>query len=213
MATRTETWNREQHDLEELTGLLNAWSEGDRESLERLVPLVYGELKALARSQLRKERLQRTLQTTELVHEAFLRLSQHPVSHWKGRRHFYVIAARMMRWLLVDEARRRSAAKRGGPDRPTSLEEIPELGAARDEDLVAMDQALSELASIDPLKAWIVELRFFGGFSIEETGEIVNRSRATVIRHWRVARAWLYQCLRGDGPPEKERQQGDGRAT
>jgi RNA polymerase sigma factor (TIGR02999 family) len=193
--------SQETRDTRQLTELLHAWSGGDRQALEELVSLVYGELRQLAGSQMRGERHQ-TLQPTALVHEAFLRLSHHPGVEWHDRRHFFAVAARIMRRLLVDRARQRSAAKRGGAA-PLALSEamlasVPET--ARDGELVALDRALSELQRLDPAKAWIVELRFFGGYSLEETADIVGTSRPTVIRQFRLARAWLYRELRPDSP-------------
>lgn len=191
----------EDRDTRQLTELLHAWSGGDPQALEELISLVYGELRQLAGSQMRGERHQ-TLQPTALVHEAFLRLSHHGEVQWHDRRHFFAVAARIMRRLLVDRARQRHAAKRGGAA-PLALSEamltvLPSLG--RDGDLVALDQALGELQRLDPLKAWIVELRFFGGYSLDETANIVGASRPTVVRQFRLARAWLYRELRPDSP-------------
>lgn len=195
-------------DREQLTALLQAWGGGDRQALESLVPLVYGELKILAGAQLRNERADHTLQATALVHEAFLRLAEHPCVRWQNRRHFFAVAARTMRRLLVDHARRRGAEKRGGGARALRLEADVTPAVDRDEDLVLLDLSLAELYSLDPLKAWIVELRYFGGFSVDETADIVGRSRATVVRQWRVARAWLYRSIYGDGSRVARRSGG-----
>ncbi|HEX6203002.1 MAG TPA: ECF-type sigma factor [Thermoanaerobaculia bacterium] len=134
------------------------------------------------------------------THEEFLRLAGHPVVRWQNRRHFYAAAARAMRRLLVDRARRRKAGKRGGGAVAVSLEAVAEPTARLDEDVVGLDESLRRLAALDPLKAWIVELRFFGGFSIDDTAEIVGLSRASVVRQWRIARAWLYRSLSRDPP-------------
>ncbi len=177
---------------EEVTALLKEWSAGDRGALERLMPLVYGELRRLAASHLRAERGDHTLQPTALVHEAFLRLVGQRSVSWANRAHFYGIAAQMMRRILVDHARRRLAAKRS----PGAL--FVDLGAEaagavpdRAPELLALDRALTELERLDARQARVVELRFFAGLSVEETAEVAGVSTATVKREWRTARAFL----------------------
>lgn len=209
--TASEAAVHPSHEPGELTDLLRAWNDGDRRALEELVSLVYGELKQIASAQLRRERRHHTLQATEMVHEAFLRLARHPVVRWQDRRHFFAAAARTMRRLLVDHARRRNAEKRGGSAPEVGLDEVVEPSLEWSEDLVAFDLALAELYSFDPIKGWIAELRVFGGFSVEGTAEVVGCSRATVVRQWRVARAWLYQALRGGAAPEG--RGGSGKKT
>ena len=173
-----------------ITQLLVEWSEGDRAALDQLTPLVYDELRRLARSFLRRERSDNTLQATALVHEAYLRLiDQHSVS-WQNRAHFFGIASQMMRRILVNYALARGAAKRGGSTTKISLDDTVSF-EQRDVDLIALNQALKELEALDLRQARIVELRFFGGLSIEETAEVVNLSPATVKREWSTARLWL----------------------
>lgn len=174
-----------------ISQLLVEWSEGDRAALDRLMPLVYDELRRLARSYLRRERPDHTLQATALVHEAYLRLiDQHSVS-WQNRAHFFGIASQMMRRILVNHALAKATAKRGGPTEKLSLDRA--LGFARERhiDLIALDDALKELEMVDTRQSRIVELRFFGGLSIEETAEVLKLSSATVKREWSTARLWL----------------------
>lgn len=184
----------------ELTALLHAWQQGDRDAFDRLVPLVYDELRSLARAQLRRDAGQWTLQATALVHEAYVRLAGADVS-WQGRGHFFAIAARVMRQVLVDEARRRQAEKRGGGARPLELAPFevgavsPE-GAEAEEELLALDQALTRLAELDARRAEVVELRYFAGMTIEETSRHLGFSHATVERDLKLARAWLSRQLR-----------------
>jgi len=173
-----------------ITQLLVEWSQGDQAALDELMPLVYDELRRLARSYLRRERPDHTLQATALVHEAFLRLiDQHSVT-WQNRAHFFGIASQMMRRILVNHALARRTAKRGAVVETLSLDEA---GAAtqRGIDLIALDEALKELEALDPRQTRIVELRFFGGLSIEETAEVLSLSAATVKREWSTARLWL----------------------
>jgi RNA polymerase sigma-70 factor, ECF subfamily len=158
-----------------------------------LLPLVYGELRRLAAGYLRRERAGHTLQPTALVHEAYLRMIDQTQVHWQNRAHFFGVAAQMMRRILVDHARAHEAEKRGGEFQKLSLDEnLDASGGERDVNLVALDDALNRLAEMDPQKSKIVELRFFGGLSIEETAEVLGIGTATVIRQWRMARAWLY---------------------
>lgn len=175
----------------DVTALLKDWSAGDRQALERLMPLVYGELRKLAASYLRVERRDHTLQPTALVHEAFLRLVDQRSVDWANRAHFFGIAAQMMRRILVDHARKRHAAKRDASSFRvvTVLADEPEPDSGPE--LLALDRALGGLERLDPRQARIVELRFFAGLTVEETAEVAGISTATVKREWRTARAWL----------------------
>jgi RNA polymerase sigma factor (TIGR02999 family) len=180
----------------DITRLLVQWKNGNEQALGDLLPLVYQELRSLARTYLRQERRDHTLQATALVHELFIRLaSQGPVDT-KDRAHFFGIAARVMRQLLIAHARQHGAQKRGGDVETLSFEDVTEPMAAPGNDLEALDQALERLAAIDPLQARIVELRFFGGYTIDETAEIAGCSAATVSREWQTARIWLFRELR-----------------
>ena len=178
-----------------VTDLLIAWSGGNKDALDELIPLVYDELRRQASRYLRRERAGHTLQTTALIHEAYLRLVNQKDVHLQNRAHFFGVAARLMRQILVDHARTRGRAKRGGSDIRVSLDEA--LAVAKDEtvDLIAIDEALNRLAEIDPQQSRIVELRFFSGLSVEETSDVLEISPATVKRDWRVARAWLHREL------------------
>ena len=181
----------------EVTGLLHAWQQGDRDAFDRLVPLVYDELRSLARAQLRRDAGQWTLQATALVHEAYVRLAGAEVS-WQSSGHFFAIAAKVMRQVLVDEARRRQAEKRGGGVRPLELAplEVAPDGTEAEEELLALDQALTRLAELDARRAEVVELRYFAGMTIEETSRVLGFSHATVERDLKLARAWLSRQLR-----------------
>ena len=176
----------------EVTRLLREWANGNQSALETLTPLVYEELRRLAESYLRREHPGHTLQPTAVVHEAYLRLVGQTPSNWENRSHFYGIAARLMRQILVDYARNRKAAKRSY-DYKITLDEAAGLPQKRDLDLLALDDALKELSRLDAQQARIVELRFFGGLSIEETSEVLEISPATVKRDWATARVWLYR--------------------
>ncbi|HKD18435.1 MAG TPA: sigma-70 family RNA polymerase sigma factor [Thermoanaerobaculia bacterium] len=177
---------------QEVTALLREWSAGDRGALERLMPLVYEELRKLAASHLRSERGNHTLQPTALVHEAYLRLVGQRSVTWASRAHFYGIAAQMMRRVLVDHARRRQAAKRSPGTLFLDLgEEAPAAQADPAPELLVLDRALTELERLDPRQARVVELRFFAGLSVEETAEVAGISTATVKREWKTARAFL----------------------
>ncbi len=183
----------------DITHLLSAWTKGDARSLEDLLPLVYQELRRLARSHLRAERRDHTLQPTALVHEAFLRLVAQKRVQLHHRGQFFGLAAQAMRRILVDHARARRTSKRGGPIPPVSLDDVGDVGGVvLDADLVALDESLERLARLDPRKAAIVELRFFGGYSIAETATLLGVSDNTINRQWRMAKAWLYQDLRND---------------
>ena len=175
---------------EKVTRLLAAHSAGDREAIEKLFPLVYHELKRLAESHLRRERREHTLQPTALVHEAYLRLVKQEIT-WQNRSHFFGIAGRVMRQILVDYARERSAGKRGSGSIKLSLNEAIYLTDERAAVLIALDEALKELAEFDPEKARLVELRYFAGLSNEEIAQAMGISVPTVVRHWRSAKAWL----------------------
>lgn len=180
----------------DLTQLLLAWSNGDERALDKLTPLVYDELRRLARRYLRRERPGHSLQATALVHEAFLRLIDQQQTPWESRLHFFGIAAQLMRQILVEHAHSRRAAKRGGGALRLSLSQADAIFAERDVDLVALDDALNLLARIDPQKNRLVELRFFSGLTIGETAEALGVSPATVIRQWRLAKAWLYREIK-----------------
>lgn len=183
----------------EVTQLLAAWSNGDRAALDRLMPLVYRELRRLAHHHMGRERPGHTLQTTALVNEAYMRLVVQVNMRWENRAHFFGIAARLMRQILVDYARRRGYAKRGGDARRVSLDEALAVSEERAAEVVALDEALESLAEFDPRKARIVELRFFGGLSIEETAAVLGVSAGTVMRDWTLAKAWLRREMTGTG--------------
>jgi len=180
----------------QITQLLEQWGGGDQQALEKLTPLVYAELHRLASRHLRRERADHTLQSTALVNEAYLKLvGQHSI-RWQNRAHFFGIAAQLIRRILVDYARTRLAEKRGSNAPKLSLEDVLESPAARDLDLVALDDALEDLAKIDARQSRVVELRFFAGLSVEETAEVMQMSPATVKREWTVAKAWLFRQIR-----------------
>ena len=178
-----------------VTQLLHAWSHGDERALEQLMPLVYQELYRLAKHYMARERPGQTLQVTALVNEAYLRLIDWKNVRWQNRAHFFGVSAQLMRRILVDFARSRHYAKRGGEAQHVSLEEAAVVSQERDADLVALDDALNALAAIDPPQSQVVELRFFGGLSVEETAEVLKISPRTVMREWSLARAWLYREL------------------
>jgi RNA polymerase sigma factor (TIGR02999 family) len=181
-----------------VTRLLIGWSNGDKEALDQLVPLVYEELRRQAARYLRRERVGHTLQTTALIHEAYLRLIDQKNVHWQNRAHFFGIAAQLMRRILVDHARTRKRAKRGGSDVRVSFSEAMLQVRAQDLDIVALDEALQRLAEIDEQQSRIVELKFFSGLTVEETAEVLSLSPATVKRDWSVAKAWLHRELTGE---------------
>jgi len=178
-----------------VTQLLVDWGNGDRQALEKLTPLVYQELKRLAARYLRRERREHTLQSTALVHEAWLRLIDQNHVHWQNRAQFFGIAGEMIRRILIDHARNRQAAKRGDGAVKLSLDEALGAPDRRDFDLVALDDALGDLGKLDPKQGKLVELRFFAGLSIEESAEVLGVSPATVKREWAAAKAWLYREL------------------
>ena len=185
----------------EISSLLQAWSDGDQGALEKLTPIVYKELHRLARYYLRNERTNLTLQTTALVNEAYMRLVSFKQMRFKDRAHFFAVSAQLMRRILVDHARRRNL-KRGSGVQHVSLDDIGSVGPEPDADLVMLDDAMVALARFDARKARVVELRFFGGLSVEETGEVLQVSAITVMRDWNTARAWLYREMnRVSGEP------------
>jgi len=182
----------------QISKLLINWGLGDQEARDALIPLIYGELRRLARRHLGHERRDHTLQSAALVNEAYLRLVRQDPPQWQNRAHFFGVAAQMMRHILVDHARNRLAAKRGGGAPRLSLD--PEIAPAQkpELDLVALDGALNKLATLDPQQSRLIELRFFGGLSIEDTAEVLGTSPATVKREWTTARAWLRRELKKD---------------
>src|ERR1019366_2336158 len=182
--------------VSDISKLLHAWSEGDRGALERLTPIVYTELHRLARRYMRRERPGHSLQTTALVNEAYMRLLDYKRIEWQDRAHFFAISAQLMRGILVDQARRHNL-NRGGGVPHVSLEEAAVVGGGRAADLVALDDAMNALARLDPRKVQVVEMRFFGGLSVEETAEVLKVSPVTVMRDWSTAKAWLYRELTG----------------
>jgi RNA polymerase sigma-70 factor, ECF subfamily len=184
---------------EDITGLLVAWGGGDREALDRLVPLVYQELRRLARRQMRRERSGDTLQTTALVNEAYLRLVDYERVRPRDRSHFLAIAAQAMRRILIERARGRRSEKRGSNPQKISLDVVGDVPDERAAGLVALDEALSAFAAIDPRKAQLVELRYFGGLTIEETAEVLGVSTPTVERDWRTAKIWLHREISRSG--------------
>lgn len=181
----------------EITQLLQSWSDGNQEALDSLVPLVHAELHRLARHYMSGERPGHSLQTTELIDEAYVRLIDWKNVRWQNRAHFFGVAAQMMRRILVDFARARASAKKGGGAQYVSLSEAMTISPERGEDLIALDDALQSLSELDPRKSRIVELRFFGGLSVEETAEVLQISTRTVMRDWGLAQAWLYRELSG----------------
>jgi RNA polymerase sigma-70 factor, ECF subfamily len=182
----------------EVTELLQAWRAGDEHALHDLTPLVYAELHRLARSYMNRERPDHILQTTALVHEAYTRLIDAPRANWQDRSHFFAVCATLMRHVLVDHARSHGCLKRGGGFRLVPLEEA--AGAAHDEaiDVFALDEALTSLAAIDPRKSQVVEMRFFGGLTIEETAEALHTTPECVIRDWKIAKLWLLRELNSE---------------
>ena len=179
----------------EVTQLLIQWSNGDKAALDKLMPLIYEELRQLARHYMNRERPGHTLQTTALVNEAYMRLVNRKGVHWQNRAHFFAIAAQLMRSILVDHARSHAYAKRGGGAHKIALDDAMAVSQQRAADVVALDDALKRLAEIDPQQSRIVEMKFFGGLTIEETAEVLGLSPATIKREWSTAKAWLYHEL------------------
>ena len=187
-----------QEDTSETTQLLRAWAGGDAQALEELTPRVYRALRRIAQHHLRNERPGNSLQATDMVHEAYLELIDIRNVDWQHRAHFFAVSAQIMRHILLDRARRRVAAKRGGHAERVDLDELPDLSRDRSGELIALEDALNTLAANDARKARVVELRFFGGLSVEETAAVLGVSRETVMRDWKFARAWLQAELSGD---------------
>jgi len=182
----------------EVTELLVEWQRGDAAALDRLTPLVYDEIRRMAHRYLTRERNGHTLQTTELVNEAYMRLLGAQSIDWQNRAHFFGVTAQVMRRILIDHARRRHYAKHGGDARHVSLENAAVMTSERASELIVLDEALTELARIDPRKSRVVELRYFGGLSLEEIAEVLQVSLMTVRRDWRTAKAWLYKAVTSD---------------
>lgn len=181
--------------VQDVTGLLLEWQQGDHDALDKLTPLVYDELRRIAHRYMRQERGGHTLQTTALVNEAYVRLGGGQKIEWQNRAHFYGVVAQVMRRVLIDHARRLQYVKHGGDRERVSLEDVAAMPHARAAELLALDEALNELARLDARKARVVELRYFGGLSIEETADVLDISAMTVRRDWRAAKAWLYRAL------------------
>jgi RNA polymerase sigma-70 factor (ECF subfamily) len=184
---------------DDLTGLLLEWRQGDKAALEALTPLVYDELRRIAHRYVRREREGHTLQTTALVNEAFVRLAGAEKIAWQNRAHFFAVTAQVMRRILIDYARRRHYAKHGGEARQVSFEEAAAMSRERAAELVMLDEAMDQLAKLDPRKSSVVELRYFGGLSLEETAEVLQVSPMTVRRDWRAAKAWLFRRMKDEG--------------
>ena len=187
-----------------LTELLDDWQQGDRTALEKLTPLIYDELRRIAHRYVQRERNGHTLQTTALVNEAYLRLAEQQKVGWQNRSHFFAVTAQMMRHILIDHARRRRFVKHGGDTQQVSLDEASLMSVERAAELVALNEALDELKQFDQRKSSVVELRYFGGLTLEETADILGVSLMTVRRDWRAARAWLFRRMmdeRGSEPP------------
>jgi RNA polymerase sigma factor (TIGR02999 family) len=188
----------------DITDLLKAWRQGDEGALEQLMPLVYSQLRAQARHHMRRERSGMTLQSTALVHEVYLRLVRTQAVDWRDRLHFFALSAQIMRRILVDAARARNAAKRGGDavrvdhSSAVNFDRMPAAGSDPAASICALDEALESLTRIDPRRAKVIELRFFGGLSVQETADVLQISPQSVMRDWRLARAWLARELRAD---------------
>lgn len=183
---------------EDVSTLLIAWNDGDKTALDKLMPLVYAELRNLAHFHMRRERPDHLLQTTALINEAYLRLVDQKRACWQNRAQFFGVASQLVRRILVDEARKNKSAKRGGNNFKLPLDEAPQLCQERNKELVALDLALHSLAEVDSRKSQIVELRYFGGLTVEEIAEFLKISPATVMRDWSMAKAWLYRELHHD---------------
>lgn len=196
--TKISTQNGE-FSPEEITGLLLDWGDGDKAALDRVIPLVYQELRRVAHRQMSRERTGDSFQTTALINEAYLRLVDSTRVQPRDRGHFFAIAAQAMRHILIDRARSRRATKRGSGAQKVSLEEIADISNERAADLIALDDALTNLAQIDPRKAQIVELKYFGGMTIEEAAEVLKVSAPTVERDWKMAKIWLHRELKAKG--------------
>jgi RNA polymerase sigma-70 factor (ECF subfamily) len=178
-----------------ISQLLTEWRDGDETALNRLIPLVHDELRRLAHHYMRREQPGHSLQTTDLVNEAYLRLVDHKGMQWQNRAHFYAVAAQAMRRILVDHARSRNCAKRGGGERRVGLEQVADLAQDKAIEMIMLDDALTKLAALDQRKSKIVELRYFGGMSVEETAEVLGISPVTVMREWSTAKGWLLRAM------------------
>lgn len=185
---------------QDVSDLLVDWGQGDQEALNKLIPLVYDELHKLASRYLRRERRDHTLQTTAVVHEAYLKLVNQRDANWENRVHFFAVAAQVMRRILVDYARRHHASKRGGDLYKLSLDEALVTSEEKGADLLALDEALERLAAIDPRQSRVVELRIFAGLTLEETAQALNISPSTVRREWSMAKAWLHRQIKNNDP-------------
>ena len=183
-------------NTDHVTGLLLEWQQGDDRALERLTPLVYDEIRRIAHRFMQRERDGHTLQTTALVNEAYIRLLGQQNVDWNSRSHFFAVAAQVMRHVLVDHARRRNYLKRGGEFQQVPIEDVVLMSDARASELIALDEALDQLAQIDHRKARVVALRYFGGLSLEETASVLDISVMTVRREWRAAKAWLFNAVK-----------------
>jgi RNA polymerase sigma factor (TIGR02999 family) len=188
---------------QEVTALLNQWASGDQAAGDKALPLVYGELRRIARRSMNRQGPSHTLQTTALVHEAYLRLVGDSGRQWENRTHFFGVAAKAMRHVLVDYARAGGAAKRGGQDKLIALEDVFVVSEERMPEVIALDDALTALAKLHPRQSQVVELRFFGGWSVEETAETLKVAPETVMRDWRAAKAWLYRALERTGADQR----------
>lgn len=187
------------NETREITELLHAWSGGDGDALEKLTPLIYDELHRIARRYMRRERGEHTLQTTALVNEAYLKLIDWKTASWENRAHFFGVSATLMRRILIDFARRRPRSDKNTPVQQISIENAQLVSDEQNADILALDAALTKLAGFDERKARIVELRFFGGLTVEETATVLNLSEITIIREWNKAKAWLYRELNSAG--------------
>ena len=182
----------------ELTSLLDDWKHGDPSALQKLTPIIYDELRRIAHRYARRERNGHTLQTTALINEAYVRLAGEESRDWQNRQHFFAVTAQVMRHILIDHARRRRSLKHGGDAAQVSLGEATAMTNERAAELIALDEALAELAALDPRKSQVVQLRYFAGLSLEETAEVLDVSLMTVRRDWRAAKAWLYKRITSD---------------
>jgi len=188
--------------LNQITELLVEWSNGDKAALDKMVPIIHGELRRLASSYLRKERKDHTLQTSALINEAYLRLVDCKSIAWKNRAQFFAVSAQIMRHILIDHARKRQTDRRGGPAQKVPLDDVAELADKQAAHFVVLNDALDALSAIDPKKARIVELQYFGGLTAQETAAVLDISSRTVEREWRKARAWLYREITGGNSNE-----------
>lgn len=203
--TQDESGEEAMSTGQDVTELLIAWNDGDHSALDRLMPIVEGELRRIARYRMRRENPDHTLQTTALVNELYLKLVDQTKARWKNRAHFFAIATDLMRRILIDYARRQTRHKRGSGVADLPLDEATAtLSPEKSEELLALDDALKRLAQVDPQKARVVELRYFGGLSVEETAEVLKVSGITVIRHWNLAKSWLRIQVRGDNHEDKQ---------